>query len=180
MTDQQQPGLTRREMLKRGAIFGGAVIWATPVVQTVGMNRALAQEASPGCTVWYAIKINIDGASFECESIDGQAENDPGWGDGKCLDVASAEADGGFTTVDFGGTCPVDTNLILVLDANTWVVTLPETCEFEGSFAIKVGSGQSVGCQYTGASYDATNREITFSVDTANAISHVEFIICCA
>ncbi len=177
MTDQQQPGLTRREMLKRGAIFGGAVIWATPVVQTVGMNRALAQEASPACTVWYAIKINIEGTGFECESIHGQTSTDGGFGTGKCLDVQEAEADGGFTTVDFGGDCPVDTSLIDVSpDGKTWVVTLPETCEFEGSFAIKVGEG----CLSSGASYDATNREITFTVTTQTSISHVEFIICCA
>jgi hypothetical protein len=49
VTDQQQSGITRREMLKRGAIFGGAVVWATPVVQTVGMRRALAQAPSDNC-----------------------------------------------------------------------------------------------------------------------------------
>ncbi|MEX1004529.1 MAG: hypothetical protein WD156_04085 [Acidimicrobiia bacterium] len=46
MSDQQT-GVTRRDVLKRGALFGGALIWATPVVQTVGMQRAQAQVVSP-------------------------------------------------------------------------------------------------------------------------------------
>lgn len=52
MDDEQverQSGLTRRETLKRGAIFGGALVWATPVVQMVGMRPAFAQETSPAC-----------------------------------------------------------------------------------------------------------------------------------
>lgn len=42
-------GLTRREMLKRGAAAGGALMWATPVVQAVGMRRASAQTPSDTC-----------------------------------------------------------------------------------------------------------------------------------
>jgi hypothetical protein len=40
-------GLTRREALKRGAMLGGALVWAIPVVQTVGMTAAMAQTVSP-------------------------------------------------------------------------------------------------------------------------------------
>ena len=44
-----ESGLTRRELLKRGAALGGAVVWATPIVQAVGMQSALAQVPSPAC-----------------------------------------------------------------------------------------------------------------------------------
>jgi len=40
-------GITRRDLLRRGAVLGGAVVWTTPVVQTLGMGRAFAQTASP-------------------------------------------------------------------------------------------------------------------------------------
>ena len=40
-------GLTRREALKRGAMLGGALVWAVPVVQTVGMSAAMAAPGSP-------------------------------------------------------------------------------------------------------------------------------------
>ena len=41
-------GLTRREALKKGAMLGGALVWAVPVVQTVGMSAAMAQIPSEG------------------------------------------------------------------------------------------------------------------------------------
>ena len=40
-------GFTRREALRRGAIFGGTALWVTPLVQTIGMSEALAQTGSP-------------------------------------------------------------------------------------------------------------------------------------
>lgn len=40
-------GLSRREALKKGAIAGGAIMWATPVIQSVGLSGALAQQPSP-------------------------------------------------------------------------------------------------------------------------------------
>lgn len=77
-------GLTRREAMRRGAIAGGALLWVTPMVQTVGMNRALAQQASPrpqlrgisfielrftcGGTAYYAKVESINSATqFDCE-----------------------------------------------------------------------------------------------------------------
>lgn len=39
--------ISRRELLKKGAVLGGSVLWMTPAVQVVGMSRAFAQETSP-------------------------------------------------------------------------------------------------------------------------------------
>lgn len=36
-------------MIKKGALLGGTVMWVTPMVQTVGMSRALAQTPSDVC-----------------------------------------------------------------------------------------------------------------------------------
>ena len=47
MAENQEQGISRRDLLKRGAALGGAVVWATPVVQTLGMGRAYAQTTSP-------------------------------------------------------------------------------------------------------------------------------------
>ena len=43
--------ITRRQALKRGVVLGGALAWATPVVQVVGMRPAMAQTVSPGCRI---------------------------------------------------------------------------------------------------------------------------------
>ncbi len=76
--DSQQEGLTRREALKRGAAVGGAMLWASPVVQTIGMSRAAAAATSPVETnlsfiallavcdgVTHFIKYEIDEAAWE-------------------------------------------------------------------------------------------------------------------
>lgn len=46
---EQAGGITRRQALKRGAILGGGLVWAAPVVQVVGMRPALAGTVSPQC-----------------------------------------------------------------------------------------------------------------------------------
>ncbi len=51
--------ITRRELLKKGALVGGTALWVTPVVQVVGMSRAFAKETSPGC-IRYCLKWNVD------------------------------------------------------------------------------------------------------------------------
>ncbi|HJQ91899.1 MAG TPA: hypothetical protein VJ950_09340 [Acidimicrobiia bacterium] len=105
-------GITRRDLLRRGAVLGGAVIWATPVVQTLGMGRAFAQTASPtGKDISYMViswtcgedklhtKLNKNGASEagatpDCEmTLDGSvAANLPAWvsvgaANGSCVSV---------------------------------------------------------------------------------------------
>ncbi len=51
---ESSQGITRRDLLKRGAVVGGTVLWATPVVQTVGMARAYAAEPSDTCVASWA------------------------------------------------------------------------------------------------------------------------------
>ena len=59
MSDSQNKTMTRREALKRGAVITGTLVWATPVVQAVGMGRAFAREPSPGC-IRYCLKWETD------------------------------------------------------------------------------------------------------------------------
>jgi hypothetical protein len=40
-------GISRRDLLKRGAVVGGTVLWATPAIQTLG-SKAFAQGGVPG------------------------------------------------------------------------------------------------------------------------------------
>jgi len=47
MSENKGEGISRRDLLRKGAVLGGAVVWATPVVQTLSMGRAYAQTASP-------------------------------------------------------------------------------------------------------------------------------------
>lgn len=53
----EKHGFTRRELIKKGALVGGTVLWVTPVIQTVGMQRALAQEPSDTCEEQWAAEV---------------------------------------------------------------------------------------------------------------------------
>ncbi len=59
-------GITRRDLLKKGAVLGGAVVWVTPIVQSVGMGRAFAQTTSPCMPPISYIAMNVS-----CPDVDG-------------------------------------------------------------------------------------------------------------
>ena len=62
MSENKGEGISRRDLLRKGAVLGGAVVWATPVVQTLSMGRAYAQTASPtGVKGISYIGINVTG-----------------------------------------------------------------------------------------------------------------------
>lgn len=78
MGEETSQGITRRDLLRRGAVLGGAVVWTTPVVQTLGMGRAFAQTASPvdggGKDVSYAV------ISWQCNGSTLKVKWEPGKG----------------------------------------------------------------------------------------------------
>lgn len=48
VTNSDERQLNRRDMLKRGALVGGALIWTTPIVQSIG-GSALATTGTGDC-----------------------------------------------------------------------------------------------------------------------------------
>lgn len=120
-TEEGPTGISRREALKRGAILGGAVVWATPVVQTVGMSRAFASTPSPvgGKDISY-VGINAtrdsDGKSYFIKYEDGSGwENKPGAAPG-CAD--KADLPGGTDGGSLGFA-------ISQLTSSCWKLTVP-------------------------------------------------------
>jgi hypothetical protein len=49
LESSEPQGLSRRQALRRVAIAGGTVAWATPIMQTIGMNKAFAQTTPSTC-----------------------------------------------------------------------------------------------------------------------------------
>ena len=65
MSEPEGQGLTRREMLRKGVITGGAALaWATPVVTTIGINRAMASTTSPVTTTSTTTTTVVGGLSY--------------------------------------------------------------------------------------------------------------------
>lgn len=66
MSENETTGLGRRDLIKRGAVVGGALVWATPVVQSMA-TPAFATAGSPNCS--YEIITFRNGvctAAFDC------------------------------------------------------------------------------------------------------------------
>lgn len=86
--EEQLEGITRRQALKKGAIFGGALAWATPVVQVIAMKPAFAQAASPVSDCVVTVQRGRDTVCYlvtqeECACFEQECAGQPG--DEGCL-----------------------------------------------------------------------------------------------
>ena len=178
-------GVSRRDFLKRGAVLGGAIAWATPLVQTIGMRSALAQTASPACNVWYAAKIERVGDTAVGVCIDIYDQTNP-QGKGECLDTDSLGP-----TIEAGACDHLQGWSLAPQGAGnkSWTVTLDDQCLFvDGSGRCKVKSGGD--CFETVESgpnagkdvcqWDLDTRTLTFLSPDGQDVSHVEFAFCCS
>jgi hypothetical protein len=151
-------GISRRDMLKRGAALGGAVVWATPVVQVIGMSPALATTASPvPCTTFvsYRAKAEWNGSEYVWESNPGVGRND-------CDDCGGAEGVDGSAFLNITGDDEVAT-----------VTVISSDCSLTGMVVAKAGRD---GC------FDGSGDSTSMTVTTdGKGISHVEVCFeCCA
>lgn len=76
MSEEITEGLGRRELLRRGAILGGAVAWTTPVVQSLtGPAFAAASPAGQACVEQTCSRVDIPGGPvyLSCEPAPGFA-----------------------------------------------------------------------------------------------------------
>ena len=137
MPEETSRGISRRDLLKRGAVLGGAVVWVTPVVQTLGMGRAFAQTASPvpGQDISY-IGINVVCAT---ESYFVKWEDGSGWEESPGAAPLCAEKedlpegvnglDKGFSVQPLNGSCAELTVPESVADCTVTVwVKAGQTC----------------------------------------------------
>lgn len=59
---ESEVGMSRRDLLRRSAVVGGALLWAAPAIQTVGMKAAAAYGPSPGlCAACYCYDLDQNG-----------------------------------------------------------------------------------------------------------------------
>lgn len=169
-------GVSRRDALRKGAVVGGAVLWATPVVQGIGISPASAQQASPPpgpalkaisfivfrfrCgTQNYAVKIDAPGIADEvCGAI--PADN-PGQDCG--LEAQSGDVNG-------GAACGLFT-LQPALDAEGEVtmvtIVLGAGCTFLAGFS-KCGSAGSTTTPFVPATSPAADRGVFLGCPNTN------------
>lgn len=151
MTDNESQGISRRDLLKKGAVLGGAVVWTTPVVQTMGMGRAFASTTSPvGPAISYIALIvtcaDGDRHFLKWEVDGGQWEPDPGKDPG-CETISSADYDHKGTAGHFDE-WPTPTKV----NDRCYTVTVPTGC----SIIRGVTKGGTNDCHPIGASAGPT------------------------
>lgn len=157
-------------------------MWATPVVQVIGMRPALAQETSPVCEHLYAVKIEIleettspcggvrrsatgIEAEYCCEDI---FEQQTTTGAGQCLVVPTSAEEGSCDKIAS----------VAFTSGTSWSITFVEDCAYQdGLIALKDGDG----CEApSSVSYSAATRTLTIQNESTDKdISHVEFLFCC-
>lgn len=184
MTDSHH-GLTRRQLLKRGAALGGAVAWATPVVQVVGMRAAGAQETSDPCAT-YCIKL----VTADAYRGDGQ------WDEGAWVAFKTPAnnclvcPDGVPLTMD--PPALLAAQILVEGDPATGVtVTIPANCELvapgdpspdelvNGSAAARCGNSGINGCTFAGPS-DVKDGTLFLDVcPNDGPITQIELVIRC-
>lgn len=138
-------GLSRRQTLKRGAAMGGALLWATPAVQSLTMKPAYAQ-VTPRVEgpSFIAMNVNCGGTlsviKLECNGTC-EFEEDPGkFPDCGDFSPVGDKADGDALGFTFTGPDPA-TECVTVF--------VPPNCTVVGS-AIKDGTGCCPGPTGTG------------------------------
>lgn len=111
----EQGGLSRREVMRRGAVIGGAAMWAVPTVQTIGMRGASAGTPKNPCT-GFAYNVFLDANGLVDGEV-GPLNHSPEDQDYEkdCIVDLTADVDGngnnevvvGLACVenDFGDTC---------------------------------------------------------------------------
>lgn len=157
--------VTRREVLRRAAIVGGAV-WAAPVIQSIS-TPAFAQ-VTPRC-ISGCFWVKWD-PTEPCVDVGGQGS----------ITCPNCLTDEGLTQ-DPGG-CPCIENNVTTEPCGdpatgTWTLTLPPGCTFHGG-------GSKCASDLCQPAVDNGDGTITFfpcldARGKPRCISHIEFCYCC-
>ena len=97
MATEERSGISRRQLIKRGAVVGGAAIWVPPVVQSL-RSPAFAQVGSPppatcivdgfmtgagAGTSTSGVKVSYDLRSLDCPPLESPPELKISWSTGQ-------------------------------------------------------------------------------------------------
>lgn len=192
MPAETNQGLTRREILKRGAALGGALAWSAPIVQVVGMSPALAQQT---CTT-YCFKFEFDKVQNGSVTCDSTSSGAPLLTGSFVGDLGGAQGCLACPPGATSGLPPNASDICFFGDLEDEVtICLPDNCTSSGTggrgglqqLAAKCGSRDgSCGILNQPAEVDCTcsacagTKQVTIGVcPNGKGISHIEFVLTC-
>jgi len=159
-------GLDRRTLLKRGAVVGGAAVWATPVVQSLAAPAWAA--GSPGCTHVYRFKYDVEEGKWDSGAALGQT----------CVPEGYGDAD----PVLPGGHIPGHTGAIAIIvsdDGRSAEISLPPGCVLLDGDA-KAGAKNNLECEDAVPAGTEGGRNVYEVTLPSKDISHIAGVICCS
>lgn len=174
MEHDDQQGMDRRDLIKRGAIVGGALVWTAPLVQTIASPAFAASSPGgqeiPDCDTTTNKFYKFNKGSSNPESNMGNG--DTCFPNGYAGAVKGAALPAGFSITI------TDDTVTLVLPAGTTLF----------SHVIKVGSGQADanktadGCVLPGGqsvttTTTATGQNVVIMETVPNGISHINLVL---
>jgi hypothetical protein len=103
---KDESGMTRRDLLRRGTVVGGTLLWVAPAIQSIGAKAYAQTRVSGLCTACISATINtvVTHATFNptttcCDCID--------QGGGGIIALILCAVGGSCTVVEAGsGPCP--------------------------------------------------------------------------
>lgn len=188
MSDQEiqpQSGVTRRDVLKKGAVLGGALAWGTPVVQVIGMRPAMAQTTSPDCPNLYCVKAEVRGGTLGPFGPLGGGQNK---GKGNCLqedeDCDPNVPQSILDALNDGVTGDPENGFTIVLPSGCHLAefTGGSPDQFLGEVSAAAKCGRKGGRDADEPCFAPTvdGNTLIFECGNDTDISHIELIICCA
>lgn len=165
-------GLSRRDLIKRGAIMGG-VVWAAPAVTSMASPAFASSPPPNGCTDKYRFKIDFGSTTFSTPT-------NPDNGNQECL---PDDWDSVTGVVGSDGSIPGHSGKITVEwglngDDNCALITLPVGCVLlDGDAKAGATNGGTLQCgDATPVVGSANQYEVCLA---SRDISHIKGIVCC-
>lgn len=163
MPDVDSTGLSRRDLIRRGAVIGGTLVWATPTIQTLATPAFAGTPGEPGCPethTFVRLKFSNEGGQgvVSADSLG----NSCNWPDyeaappGDVSDIVSA---------------------VLSADELCMTITFDEACDAQLA-TVLVKSGSKEGFCDSSPATDVNGNSLTVCLDRQQ-ISYVAIIVCC-
>jgi hypothetical protein len=74
MSEVPGDGMNRRDVLKRGAMVGGALVWTVPVVQSIAGPALAAQGSEAPELCAFTLIVSVDGGTTGCVRVTGATQ----------------------------------------------------------------------------------------------------------
>jgi hypothetical protein len=161
-------GVSRRDLMKRGVVVGGTLVWATPVVQSLATPAFAGTPPDSGCPethefVRLKLEVNEDGSITVYNGPIGKGGPQCDWPE---FDAAPAGAIDHITKTELvdGGLC--------------MKITFDDDCDAKLATAM-VKSGDQEGHCVENPKTDVVTDNVLKVCISQQQISHILILVCC-